>query len=393
MTGRADQSWPGVRSGELRLWRETRVHDRTFCCCSTAWLRLAPAVLLAFVVISSTGCARCSCAPDSPAAGSALPDSLAPLAARYRTSMTRARVWLDNLRVDPLELRSVGIKGKKKLVEQLDAYYRLWQVASPQQKPALLERAREVVAITYEDRYHDMATVDDRWFKQDATSYLRAAVLMERLGLDTAFYREQIEAIHGRLNAHMPQRGPHQRRVFHWYYAHFGLAEPFPLDGALEAGVIARRLDPERMTTNDVYALTHEVYAVYEYGDRRDVDPFDDAAKAYLRPTIEALVQRYAAKGDPDVAGELVECLHYLRMQDSPAYLDGVRFLLDSQNQDGSWGIYAGQAERLGRYVNQGLRLHTTLVAIGALTAVFERPMQPTIAHDESPGEPDRDEP
>jgi hypothetical protein len=307
--------------------------------------------------------------------------------------MTRARAWLDNLHVDPLELRTVRIKGKKKLVEQLDSYYRLWQVAPPDEKNKLLERIRQVVAITYEDRYHDMATISDRWFKQDATSYLRAAVLMERLGLDTNLYREEIKKIHGRLNDHMTKRGPHQRRVFHWYYAHFGLTEPFPLDGALEAGVIARRLDPAKMTNDAVYSLTHEVYAVYEYGDRREVDPFDAGSKTYLRAAIEALIQRYKAKGDPDLAGELVECLHYLRMQDSPAYLDGVRFLLDSQNQDGSWGIYARQAERFGKYVDHGFRLHTTLVAIGALTAIFERPMPSPISHDENPGEPDLDEP
>jgi hypothetical protein len=131
--------------------------------------------------------------------------------------MERARAWLDNLAVDPLELRTMGIKGKKKLVEQLDSYYRLWRVANGEEKAELLERARQVVALTYEDHYHDMTTISDLWFKQDATSYLRAAVLMERFGFDTARYRAEIEKIHGRLNDHMRHRGPNQRQVFHWY--------------------------------------------------------------------------------------------------------------------------------------------------------------------------------
>jgi hypothetical protein len=46
---------------------------------------------------------------------------------------------------------------------------------------------------------------------------------MERLGLDTTLYREEIRKVHSRLNAHMPTRGPHQRRAFHWYYERFGL--------------------------------------------------------------------------------------------------------------------------------------------------------------------------
>ena len=40
---------------------------------------------------------------------------------RYSRAMVRARTWLDELQVDPLELRKKGIKGKKKLVEHLDA--------------------------------------------------------------------------------------------------------------------------------------------------------------------------------------------------------------------------------------------------------------------------------
>jgi hypothetical protein len=173
----------------------------------------------------------------------------------------------------------------------------------------------------------------------------------------------------------MGKRGPHQRRVFHWYYQHFGLKEPFPLGGALQAGIIARRLPPAKMGTNEIYDLTHEVYAIYEYGDRLEIDPFAPASKAYLRSTIEELIRRTMGESDPDLTAELVECLHFLRMQDSPKCAEAIRFLLDSQNQDGSWGAYLRQEQQIGRYVEHGFRLHTTMVAIGALTAVFERPM------------------
>jgi hypothetical protein len=346
-------------------------------------------LLVMVTMVASASCSRCVCTSGVPPVETSGSAFLKPLEPRYRVSMARARTWLDNLTVDPLELRGVGIKGKKKLVEQLDSYYRLWQVGSDDEKVRLLERIRQVVAITYQDRYHDMATISDRWFKQDATSYLRAAVLMERLGLDTRRYREEIKKINGRLNDHMAKRGPHQQRVFHWYYNQFGLAEPFPLGDALDSGVIARRVEPTKMSIDDVYSLTHEVYALYEYGDRLNIDPFDAASKAYLRSTIEALIRRYIGKGDPDVAGELIECIHYLRMQDSPAYANGVHFLLDSQNPDGSWGTYDRQQMRVGDYINQGLRLHTTLVAIGALTAIFERPMPPVLVRVEAAEEPD----
>ena len=306
--------------------------------------------------------------------GEDLREALRP---RYTRAMARARAWLDALHVNPAELREVGIKGKKKLTEQIDAYYRLWRVAGSKDKPALLQRVKEVAAVTYEDHYHDMPSIPDRWFKQDATSYLRTALLMERMGLDTTRYRREIKKAHQRLNGHMHRRGPHQRRIFHWYYKHFGLSEPFPLADALKGGFIAKRLPPDKLDRNAVYDLTHEVYALYQYGDRLDVDPFDVASKRYLRGALATLVAKYISQDNPDLTGELVECLHFLRMSGEKAYRNGVLFLLDSQNPDGSWGVWERQRRRLGGYVKHGFMLHTTLVAIGALTAVFDHPMPP----------------
>ena len=85
---------------------------------------------------------------------------------QYEQAMSRARAWLDTVQVDPLELRAHNIKGKKKLVELLEAYYRLWQVATPEEKGPLLARIREIVEPTYHDDYHDMLSISDEWFKQ-----------------------------------------------------------------------------------------------------------------------------------------------------------------------------------------------------------------------------------
>jgi hypothetical protein len=293
---------------------------------------------------------------------------------RYLDAIAGARTWLDGLHVDPLELREHGIKGKKKLTEQLDGYYRLWQIAEPAERPALQRRIEEVVAVTYESRYHDMAKIGDQQFKQDATSYLRTAVLMDRLGLDTAIYREEIRRIHPRLNAHMSQRGPHQRAVFHWYYGHFGLEEPFPLSDALEAGYIARRADPNKLDLMDVYQVTHEVFAPYAYGERLDVDPFSDEDKVYLRTTLDFLTERYIAQRNPDLVAELVSCMRLLRFVDSPVYRNGLSYLLQSQNPDGSWGDLERNRRRHGPFGRHHVILHTTMVALDAVTIAFHDP-------------------
>jgi hypothetical protein len=293
---------------------------------------------------------------------------------RYDAAVSGVRRWLDGLHVDPLELRAHGIKGKKKLTEQLDGYYRLWQIADPAQRPSLQRRIEQVVAITYEARYHDMASIDDRQFKQDATSYLRTAVLMERLGLDTQIYREEIRTIQPRLDGHLSGRGPHQRAAFHWYYRHFGLKEPMPLDHALADGYIARRSTPDELGLMDVYHITHEIFVPYEYGERLDVDPFDADDKAYLRGMLDALAEKYIAMDNPDVVAELVSCMRYLRFVDSAAYRQGLSYLLHSQNPDGSWGDLERSRHSHGTWGVYHTILHTTMVALDAVTVAFHGP-------------------
>lgn len=292
--------------------------------------------------------------------------------ARYAAAMTRARGFLDGLDVDPVALRAAGIKGKKKLAEALDVYALLLRVAPPEARPALLSRVRDLARVTEEDRYHDLSTIDDRAFHEDATSYLRVAFLLDRLGVDVRRYRREIAAVKGRLDRHLRERGPHQRRAFHGYYLHFGLAEPFPLEDALRGGLIAGRADPDRLSRMDVYALTHEVYAAYEFGERLDEEPFVDADRAYLRGALPRLADRYRELRDPDLSAELAACLRYLRFTGDPAFAAVLGYLLDAQNDDGSWGSYPDARARLGDLVRQGLHLHTTMVAVEALALGFE---------------------
>src|SRR5688572_17402500 len=171
--------------------------------------------------------------------------------ADIQRALARAAAWLDALPIDPIALRAAGLKGKKKLTEKLDGYLRLWRVAEPAEKARLVARAREAAAVTADPRFHDLAQVSDEELKEDSTSYLRAALLMEELGLDTRLYREEIRKAKPRIDAHLATRGAHQRLAFRWYYRHFDLAEPFPLAGAEKDGLIARRADPASLTSRD----------------------------------------------------------------------------------------------------------------------------------------------
>lgn len=320
-----------------------------------------------------------ACASGSPAAPDPHEEVRAFLDAnrgRYVAAVGQARIWLDALEVDPFALRARGMRGKKHLVEALDAYVLLLEVAPDADRPALLRRARELAAITYEPRYHDMLEIDDKSFKRNATSYLRAAYLMEKLGLDTAGYRGEIRKSEARLGNHMQQRGPNQRLTFKKYYEHFGLEEPFPLEGALDAGHVRKRRPIESFrNVLDVYNLTHEVFIVYEFGEKLDADFFTAEDMAYLRPTLVRLSEIAIEKNDPDLTAELVVCMRYLRFADLPEYPRAIAFLLDAQHPDGKWGNWEAMRQERGDNVDVGLYLHTTMVTVMALNAAFHLPL------------------
>lgn len=273
-----------------------------------------------------------------------------------------------------MELRAHGVKGKKKLAEILDSYLRLYGVAGPEDKKTILNRARDLALAASTTNYHDMLLIDELEFKQDATSYLRVAYLMERFGLDTSFYRRQIEKAHQRLNDHMPNRGVDQRMAFHWYYEHFSLKEPFPLASAFQTGLIKSRKPAEWYQENkmEAYNLTHEVFVPYKFGEDLNADFFSREDKAYLRETISKLTPWCMELRDVDLMAEFILCLVYLKMTDLPVFGNGIRFLLESQNADGSWGEYEQQRAFMGDYVEQGLYLHTTMVALDALVMAFK---------------------
>lgn len=311
--------------------------------------------------------------PDGRAATAAF---LKDNAERYRDAIARARRWLDALQVDPIALRAAGIKGKKKLVEALGAYATLHAAATAADKPALLARFEQIAAITADARYHDMTSLDDRTFKQDATSYLRAAYLMDQLGLDTKRYREEIAKIKARLDGHMQKRGSHQKMVFHQYYAHFGLKEPFDLAAGFKTGVIASRLDAYAYRNNGkVYDLTHEIFVPYHFGAKLDVAYFNQEDERYLRRTLAILTSYYIMRRNADLLAELLSCLRYLKLTDLTVYRDGLQHLLAMQRENGTWGRYEFYRKRYGAFVDQGFYLHTTLVAVKALTVAFHTPV------------------
>jgi hypothetical protein len=317
--------------------------------------------------------ASSSAAPGAPGAAAvrALPDL--PRRAGFESAVARARRWLDKVDVDPVELEERGYGGAKLLAEILNAYAVLDRFAAVADDRAAI-RARVAALARHVERpeYHAIADADDEAFARSSMSYLRVAILLERFGVDVTGYRRWIGELRPRLDAHMPARGGYQRGVFALYYDHFVMPRPAVLSaGASDRGVVSQRLPALSYDERTMYELTHWVFLAFEYGARTDQDLFDAGDLAYLRATVPELVYDAMRIPDPDIVAELRSCMTYLGMHDDPMARKALDFLLDRQNEDGTWGDYEMLRIAHGRFVDQAYSLHTTQVALIALVEAY----------------------
>jgi len=106
-----------------------------------------------------------------------------------------------------------------------------------------------------------------------------------------------------------------------------------------------------------VYAITHVVYTLNDYGQRRVPASLLPEEFAFLRANLRAAIEQ----GDADMLGEFMDSLRALGLTDrDPEIREGMEYLLVHQNPDGSWG---DPGER-----DIYLRYHPTWNAVAALS-------------------------
>jgi hypothetical protein len=123
-----------------------------------------------------------------------------------------------------------------------------------------------------------------------------------------------------------------------------------------------------------VYDMTHEIFYLTELG-RTPMQCVSPADLAYIRQMHSRLIPIFIGLKDHDALAELVMCLNYLKMTDLPEYPLAYSHLLESQNEDGSWGDHEHIAQHVKailelnpRYlVDVGQYLHTTEVTLDAI--------------------------
>ena len=121
---------------------------------------------------------------------------------------------------------------------------------------------------------------------------------------------------------------------------------PYP-DGAHENAEFLR---------DAIYAVTHIVYTLNDYSTYRLRPSWLPREFAFLKANVASACERK----DPELLGELLDCLKAFGLRAShPLIMRGTKYLLEEQNEDGSWGDPNEE--------NIRTRCHTTWTAIDGI--------------------------
>ncbi len=311
--------------------------------------------------------------------------------------LVRARQFADHLELNAaqLEAHDPPIAGKKKLAELLDLYLLLLRRESRESaRSTILARIDSLTLQVRTPGYQDLSHYSPKEFDANALSYLRVYVLLDRVHRFTPQDRAQLEGVKDLLDASIERRGAWQREMFAKYYRQLGLELPANLvdaEGsdpsaqsaqgpdtdslatAREATVVARRIPFNQFNLQRAYSLTHEVFVAFDYGQNKEQKRFDADELQYLRSVLIPLQQLTVRKKSLDLLAEVLSCRAYLGFTEDPSYQKAFALILESQNENGSWGDYEQHRAVYGDTLEVEGYLHTTLVCVQALVDVAER--------------------
>ncbi|MBN2373884.1 hypothetical protein JXL19_08875 [bacterium] len=272
-------------------------------------------------------------------------------------------VWLFE---HPVDIKKDGFL---ELGEELNLFYRLYLFADdPIEKRFFKDYVTS--RVDYLLNEHQLK-VD---FAGEITGYLNFAKIMKRMGIDRPklwnFIDQEIidnpmtyppNITYTVLNAALVED--------------IGRVPKMPFENLVSQGVVARfARNPELVPIGKAYAsaddvmnyyydITHEIFAVSNFGDRDPKQFLLDDEIQFLKTTISQGVSAYIEMGQLDILAELIVCAKMLNYTEFDGFQKGIQFILDFQKEDGSFGLI----ERMAFLGRPNLYRHGVLVALWAL--------------------------
>ena len=125
----------------------------------------------------------------------------------------------------------------------------------------------------------------------------------------------------------------------------------------------------EALSKMEVYFISHEIFFLYDYDSMYLLEKDDTE---YLNENLPRLVKRYMEENNVDLIAELSMVMTFLGFDHLKIYDTALDFLLDSQNENGSFGDYEDERkyckkEGLVTDVDYLMYLHTTEVSLIAI--------------------------
>ena len=286
--------------------------------------------------------------------------------------------WLSNLPVDPIELDKKGMKGKKHFMEKLFTFYLLYMHPTDSEKKAMYRKIMEQMSKMTENAHYHLIGEDELLFKNNIVSYVHACYLIEQLGFDLHGYKKHIKDLLPRIERHMQTRNASVQMMLIYYLKGLGFETEYTITRVFKKTLLynLRKLGDvnvlEFKHNSYMLGICHEIFALSGYGSKH-IDLLTGEEKDYLKDVVKSSIEQILSSGDIrylDLLAELLVSLKYLNCDKLPEYERGIRFIINHQNKNGTFGDFE---KFRSYYAKQGVDidikwyLHTTEVCLWAL--------------------------
>ena len=274
-----------------------------------------------------------------------------PPDARARTVsdvIDKAMAWLA---VHPADIRDGDVIG---VTEEIMFFYALSTIATHSAANRNFRReiaARHTaLAAFHRDSLRSGSPLQGNWV---ALTYPPLAHIVARMGLENTPYRAVIDQ---RLASRADSVAPRQAMQL-WiavYLERLGYTPDTPVPTLLAGSALQQdpqthtllghfaavpgSADTRQATIQLVYNITHEIIALTDFGALRPPAVMVAQAGHYAR-LLNAAIAWATRESAIDVLAELIFCAHLLELHDLAAAPGGLELIMNSQQDDGSFGI------------------------------------------------------